>query len=46
MSDRQANFIITHEGPTADNVLKLCELIRDEVSRQFGIELEYEIQIW
>jgi len=46
VSDRHANFIITHEGATADDVLKLCELIRDEVSRQFGIELEYEIQIW
>ncbi|NOX53938.1 MAG: UDP-N-acetylmuramate dehydrogenase [Planctomycetes bacterium] len=46
VSDRHANFIITHEGATADDVLKLCELIQDEVSRQFGVELEYEIQIW
>ncbi len=46
VSERHANFIVTHEGATASDVLQLAEQIREEVARQFGIELEYEIDIW
>ncbi len=46
VSERHANFIITREGATAKDVLELCELIRKEVSRQFGVDLEFEIDIW
>ncbi len=46
ISDRHANFIITHDGATPDDVLRLIELARSKVSDQFGVDLESEIQIW
>ncbi|HUG91013.1 MAG TPA: UDP-N-acetylmuramate dehydrogenase [Planctomycetaceae bacterium] len=46
VSDRHANFIVTHEGVTADDVLRLIDLARSKVAEQFGVDLELEIQIW
>ena len=46
VSDRHANFVITHDGSTAADVLGLCERIQAEVSRQFAVDLEMEIQVW
>jgi UDP-N-acetylmuramate dehydrogenase len=46
VSDRHANFIVTHEGATADDVLRLIDLARAKVAEQFGVDLEPEIQIW
>ncbi|HBH54818.1 MAG TPA: UDP-N-acetylenolpyruvoylglucosamine reductase [Planctomycetaceae bacterium] len=46
ISDRHANFIVTHTGATARDVLRLIDLARSKVSEQFGVELELEVQIW
>jgi UDP-N-acetylmuramate dehydrogenase len=46
ISDRHANFIVTHEGAKSDDVLRLIELARSRVSEQFGVDLELEIEIW
>lgn len=46
VSDRHANFLITHEGATSDDVLRLVDLIRSKVAGQFGVHLEPEVQIW
>lgn len=46
ISDRHANFIVTHEGATSDDVLRLIDLARSKVSEQFGVDLELEIEIW
>jgi UDP-N-acetylmuramate dehydrogenase len=46
VSDRHANFIVTHEGATSNDVLNLIEVIRSRVNEVHGIELELEIKIW
>lgn len=46
ISDRHANFIVTHEGATSADVLRLIDLIRSKVTEQFGVNLELEIKIW
>jgi len=46
ISDRHANFITTHKGATARDVLRLIDLARSKVAEQFGVDLELEIQIW
>lgn len=46
VSDRHANFIVTDESATSDDVLKLIEQIRERVVERLGIELELEIEIW
>lgn len=46
ISDRHANFIVTHPGATANDVLRLIDLARSKVSEQFGVDLELEINIW
>ena len=46
ISDRHANFIVTHDGCKSDDVLRLIDLVRSKIAEQFGVELEMEIQIW
>lgn len=46
VSDRHANFIVTEEGATSDDVLALIDLIRERVAERMGITLEPEIEIW
>ncbi|WP_437226632.1 UDP-N-acetylmuramate dehydrogenase [Planctomicrobium sp. SH661] len=46
VSDRHANFIITHSGATSTDVLNLIDLIRSRVREKHGLELESEITIW
>ncbi|MDB5350285.1 MAG: UDP-N-acetylenolpyruvoylglucosamine reductase [Planctomycetota bacterium] len=46
VSDRHANYIIAQAGATAADVLRLIDLIRNQVRLQFGYELELQIQIW
>eukprot|EP00913_Durusdinium_trenchii_P005651 g5269.t1 len=38
ISDRHANFIITHDGVTSDDVLKLIDTARAKVEEQFGVD--------
>jgi UDP-N-acetylmuramate dehydrogenase len=46
ISDRHANFVVTHEGAKADDVIRLIELARSRVLERFGVELELEVQVW
>jgi UDP-N-acetylmuramate dehydrogenase len=46
ISDRHANFIVTHPNAKSDDVLRLIDLARSKVSEQFGVDLELEIKIW
>ncbi|WP_437205623.1 UDP-N-acetylmuramate dehydrogenase [Planctomicrobium sp. SH664] len=46
VSDRHANFIVTHPGATSADVLNLIEVIRARVNEQHGVDLELEIKIW
>jgi UDP-N-acetylmuramate dehydrogenase len=46
VSDRHANFIIAEPECTAQDVLRLIELIRGQVRDRMGIDLELELEIW
>jgi UDP-N-acetylmuramate dehydrogenase len=46
VSDRHANFVVTHDGATATEVRTLIDLIRSKVAEIHGVELELEIQVW
>lgn len=46
VSDRHANFIITHTGATSADVLNLIDVIKSRVHEVHGIDLELEIKIW
>jgi UDP-N-acetylmuramate dehydrogenase len=46
VSDRHANYIIAQPGATAADVLALIDRIRESVEKQFGYELELQIQVW
>lgn len=46
LSERNANFIVTHTGATSSDVLKLIDHLRDGVMERTGIELETAIDIW
>ena len=44
VSDVHANYIVNTGGATAEDVLRLTDIMRERVLREFGIELELEIQ--
>jgi UDP-N-acetylmuramate dehydrogenase len=46
VSQRHANFIVVDDGATSQDVLKLIDLVREQVHEKLGIELETEIEIW
>lgn len=46
VSDRHANFIVAEPEGTAQDVLRLIELVRSQVRDRIGVELELEIEIW
>ncbi len=45
VSDIHANFIVNIGNATADDVLKLIDLVRGEVLKRYDIQLELEVQI-
>lgn len=45
ISTLHANFIVNEGGAKASDVLRLIELVRERVYREFGIELEMELEI-
>ncbi len=45
VSDLHANFIINRGNATASEVLKLISMIRGEVKKEYGIDLELEIRL-
>jgi UDP-N-acetylmuramate dehydrogenase len=46
INDRHANFIVTHEGASCSDVMRLMDLVRSKVADQFGVHLEPEVKIW
>jgi UDP-N-acetylmuramate dehydrogenase len=46
VSRLHANFIINRGSADADDVLRLIELMRTAVRREFGIDLELEVRHW
>jgi len=46
VSEKHANFFIAQKGCTSKDVMRLIELVREKVRKQFNIELELEIEIW
>jgi UDP-N-acetylmuramate dehydrogenase len=45
ISERHANYIVNTGGATSDDILRLIELARAAVLRQFGVELELEVVV-
>ncbi len=46
VSQQHANFIITHQGATSQDVLQLIDQARTGVAERLGVELELELEIW
>jgi len=46
VSDRNPNFIVTHPGGTARDVLRLIDMVRTRVKERAGVELELELTVW
>jgi UDP-N-acetylmuramate dehydrogenase len=46
VSEKHANFIVAHEGCSADDVLRLVKIIQEKVFERNEINLETEVQIW
>lgn len=46
VSDEHANFIFTHDGATARDVLALMDAVAERVRERFGVELEREVVVW
>ena len=46
VSDRHANFIVAEAECTSQDVLRLVDLVRDQVRERLGVDLELELEIW
>jgi UDP-N-acetylmuramate dehydrogenase len=46
VSERHANSVVVHAGGTAQDVLRLLDLIRSRVRERFGVDLELEMTVW
>jgi len=46
VSDIHANFIVTHDGAKAADVVRLIEQIEERVLARTGVRLQREVQIW
>jgi len=46
VSERHANFIVNRYHATASDVLKLIDLVRERVLKDYGVELEKEVVVW
>ncbi|MGD0382739.1 MAG: UDP-N-acetylmuramate dehydrogenase [Thermoguttaceae bacterium] len=46
VSDRHANFIIAEPECTTEDILRLIELVREQVLQRMGMELELALEIW
>lgn len=45
VATKHANYIVNHGHATSADVLHIMQHVRNEVARQFGIELEPEVQL-
>jgi UDP-N-acetylmuramate dehydrogenase len=46
ISEVHGNFIVNTGGATFDDVMALADRIREKVLRDFGVELELEVEVW
>ncbi|MEM6329624.1 MAG: UDP-N-acetylmuramate dehydrogenase [Planctomycetota bacterium] len=46
VSRDHANYFVTTDGATSDDVQKLIDLVRSRVAERLGVELETELEIW
>ena len=46
VSENHANFIMAQKGCTSQDVLRLIDVVKEKVLKQFNVELELEIEIW
>jgi len=46
VSHRHANFIVTRQNAIASDVIRLIDRVRTIIDKDFGIELETEVDIW
>ncbi len=46
VSEKHANFITARKGCKSRDVMRLVNAIRERVGKEFGVELELEIEIW
>lgn len=46
VSERHANFIVAEPDCTAQDVLRLIDLVRQQVQDRLGVELELELEVW
>ena len=45
VSEKHGNFIVNRNNASPDDILRLIEIVRERVSRKFGITLELEQEI-
>ena len=45
VAQKHANYIVNLGGASSDDVLRLAELVRVRVLREFGVWLELEVQV-
>ncbi|MFU8829348.1 MAG: UDP-N-acetylmuramate dehydrogenase [Phycisphaerales bacterium] len=46
VSDHHANFIVTHPGCTAQDIIDLMEAVESRVHKFCGVQLEREVRVW
>ncbi len=46
VSPRHANFVVNEGGARARDVLEILDLVRTEIARKSGVELELEVRVW
>jgi UDP-N-acetylmuramate dehydrogenase len=46
IGDRFTNFILAGPKATSDDVIRLVELVRDNVRDRLGVELESSLEVW
>jgi UDP-N-acetylmuramate dehydrogenase len=46
VSSRHANFIVAEPECTAQDVLRLIEMVRGQIRDRAGVELELELEVW
>ena len=46
VSPRHANFVVNEGGARASDVLEILEIVRAEIAKKTGVELELEVKVW
>lgn len=46
ISDRESNVFLAHTGATADEVIRLMDLVQTQVQERLEVKLEPAVQVW